>query len=197
VRTCLPSFIEYNLNLISLLSALSSTFSSSSPPPPHYVSNLLYFLDSITKFPTDSSDLHEFWTGAPPRPSPSSSAAPPNKKRKQEEPKPVDGSTGIFDSSSSSEDEDELRDKAKTKARVPDLLSLTAHRKVFQGAWLAVFPLLRDEAEVKRVLARLHRHIMPRMRKPALLMDWLADCCDRGNAFSVRRSGALFNQSAR
>lgn len=138
--------------------------------------------------PTSPHELNSFWTSTP-----LILKAPKlggGKKRKATSDEPVDdGSTGIFDSSSSeSEAEPEQKlSSSQTKKLLPSLLSLSAHKKVFQDCWMALLSLPGglDEAEAKRVLVILHRQVLPHLTEPRRLMDWLVDCADGGEFFCV------------
>lgn len=159
--------------------------------------------------PTVGSELNEWWAATPVIVKSALTAprlGPGAKKRKRDEAAAAaaadDGATGIFDSSSESEAEGEedlgaaaaakrLNAKQKRKA-LPPLLSLNAHRKVFQEAWLAQLTLRLDEGERKRILVILHRQVLPHMTDPKRFMDWLVDCADAGGTVGILALNGLF-----
>lgn len=139
--------------------------------------------------PTVASEVNEWWGPAPVASKLSTSAQSSKKKRKLNSTLAAsatvdDGSTGVFDSSSD-EDEDEASKAPKLSAKdrkrlLPPLLTLQAHRKVFQECWLALLGLPLDEGEAKRVLVILHRQVLPHMTDPKRTMDWLVDSTNSG-----------------
>lgn len=138
--------------------------------------------------PTVPSELNTWWCSTPLALKPTIKASG-NKKRKlsaSPSAQPVDdGATGIFDSSSSEGEYDEPVTSSKLNSRdskklLPPLLSLPAHRRAFQDAYLALLALPMSEAESKRVLSMLHRQVLPHMTDPRRLMDWLVDCIGQG-----------------
>jgi len=159
--------------------------------------------------PTVGSELNEWWAATPVIIKSAITTArlgPGTKKRKREELAAAaaadDGATGIFDSSSEDEaagEEDlgaaaaakRLNAKQKRKA-LPPLLSLNAHKKVFQEAWLALLTVRLDEAERKRILVILHRQVLPHMTDPKRFMDWLVDCTDAGGTVGILALNGLF-----
>ena len=98
-----------------------------------------------------------------------------------------DGSTGIFDSS---EEEEEVIHS--TSKKTPDLLSVTAHKRAFAAAWMACLPLLTREDQLKRVLAIVHQTILPHLPNPAMLLDFLVDCCSHGGTVALLALNGLF-----
>lgn len=161
-------------------SSSSKTATTTAPIPARLSANLITLLESLTTMPTSPSELNSFWCSTPlilKAPKPAAS-----KKRKAlDDPVANDGSTGVFDSSSESEAEPEQKlTSRETKKLVPALLSLSAHRKVFQECWLSVLGLPMEEGEAKRVLVILHRQVLPHMTDAKRLMDWLVDCADAG-----------------
>ena len=130
-----------------------------------------------------SKDINEFWIGKPSARKPQLQAnAKKRRKRIVGQPGPSDGSTGIFDSSS---DEDLKVDgdtvtHPKTKISLPNVLSIQAHQRAFEAAWLTLLPLLANDGDIKRVLVVIHRLVIPHLANPVILMDFLSDCCDLG-----------------
>lgn len=156
--------------------------------PPQLCANLITLLESLTTMPTVASELNTWWCSTPVVIKPTAKVNG-NKKRKLSASASTittdDGATGIFDSSSSEGEYDETTPSLKLNSRdskkmLPPLLSLPAHRRVFQDAYLALLALPMDEAESKRVLSMLHRQVLPHMTDPRRLMDWLVDCISQG-----------------
>ncbi|BGP15787.1 hypothetical protein JCM10213_005731 [Rhodosporidiobolus nylandii] len=185
-------FLKEAANILSSY-ARSSTSKTAPPPlPAHLIPNAITVLESLTTMPTASSELNEWFCATP-----SAKLAGGNsKKRKAEDDDPrADGSTGIFDSSSEEESEPETvkaLTSAQRKKSLPALLSLVAHRRAFQDAWLAILALPIREEDSKRVLVMLHRQVLPHMTEPRRLMDWLVDCADVGGTVGILALNGLF-----
>ncbi|GAA5849657.1 hypothetical protein JCM8547_000524 [Rhodosporidiobolus lusitaniae] len=187
----------------SLLSSYSRSSSKSAPPPPplpvHLIPNIISVVESLTTMPTSASELNEWFCATPTIKASSSSSNP--KKRKADDPR-ADGSTGVFDSSSSESESDNETIKSLTSAQrkksLPALLSLVAHRRVFQDCVLALLALRGiAEEDSKRVLIMLHRQVLPHMTEPRRLMDWLVDCADRGGTVGILALNGLFTLMAK
>ncbi|GAA5968774.1 hypothetical protein JCM11641_000727 [Rhodosporidiobolus odoratus] len=172
----------------------ASSRKASTPPAqihPHIISNTITLLESLNTMPTVASELNEWFCSTP---SAKSSLTNPKKRKLEDDPR-ADGSTGVFDSSSESEEEPDTVQQlsaAQRKKSLPVLLSLVAHRRVFQDCWLAILALPIQEAESKRVLIMLHRQVLPHMTEPRRLMDWLVDCADVGGTVGILALNGLF-----
>ncbi|GAA5885679.1 hypothetical protein JCM6882_007524 [Rhodosporidiobolus microsporus] len=181
-----------------LLSAYSRSPSSKIAPPPlpaHLIPNTISTLESLTTMPTSPSELNEFFCATPSAKSASSSNSKKRKASDIDDPR-ADGSTGIFDSSSDeAESEPETvkqLNSAQRKKSLPALLSLVAHRRVFQDCWLAILAMPIREEDSKRVLVMLHRQVLPHMTEPRRMMDWLVDCADVGGTVGILALNGLF-----
>ncbi|KAK4048383.1 Maturation and nuclear export of 40S ribosomal subunits interacting protein [Microbotryomycetes sp. JL221] len=166
-------------------------------------SNMIDYLSELATMPTVSSELNEWWCTKPVAlRATTSSNGHKGKKRKLaamalDAAQSQDGSTGVFDSSSSSsESEGESADlklsAKKAKKLLPPLLQLSAHRRVFQYAVLALLTLPFAESDAKKLLSMLHRQILPHMVDPKRLMDWLVDCADAGGSIAILALNGLF-----
>lgn len=188
--TTTSSFLDHS----ALCNESSPSLKSSVPAPPSLVPNLITLLESLITMPTHASELNSWWGSTPiVIKKATSSNGNSSKKRKlssMAKDDQHDGSTGVFDSSSSaSEGEyDAAPSSTKLSSRdakklLPPLLSLPAHKRVFQDAYLALLALptmASDESSQKRVLSMLHRQVLPHMTDPRRLMDWLVDCVGQG-----------------
>ncbi|KAJ8294950.1 hypothetical protein OF846_002016 [Rhodotorula toruloides] len=188
-------FLEQAAALLSTYSRAGKAASSSppSPLPPQLIPNTITVLESLTTMPTVQSEINE-WFCATPAAKVSTSSS---KKRKADEDDPrADGSTGIFDSSSSeSEAEPDMVKQLNSQQRkknLPKLLSLVAHRRVFQDCWFALLSLPIREEDSKRVLIMLHRQVLPHLTEPKRLEDWLVDCADKGGTVGILAMNGLF-----
>ncbi|GAA5830762.1 hypothetical protein JCM11251_001065 [Rhodosporidiobolus azoricus] len=185
-------YLKEAATILSSYSRSSSSKIAPSPLPAHLISNAISTLETLTTMPTSPSELNEFFCATPSAKSPSTS-----KKRKAEDDDPrADGSTGIFDSSSDEAESDpetvKQLNSAQRKKSLPALLSLVAHRRVFQDCWLAILTLPIREEDSKRVLIMLHRQVLPHMTEPRRLMDWLVDCADVGGTVGILALNGLF-----
>jgi U3 small nucleolar RNA-associated protein 19 len=159
----------------------------------HSAGNLLSLLELITSMPSEPSHLNRFLTTSPEKLAKlQSSGTKRGKKRKRKDAadsKPADNSTGIFDASS---EEEEVPAEQNTGGKLHDLLSVKAHRRVFQQCWMALFPLLKTEDQIKRVLLIMHQSIVPHMQNPASMMDFLSDCCRHGGTIALLALNGLY-----
>lgn len=69
---------------------------------------------------------------------------------------------------------------SKKKAALRDYQTPVAMQKAFQAAWQALLPQLKNEDQVKRVLAVFHKLVLPNLPKPNLFLDFMVYCCDMG-----------------
>lgn len=81
----------------------------------------------------------------------------------------------------------------QTPAPKNTLLSLQAHRKQAEAAWLAIFRCPLSKERRKAILATLTDTIVPWFTKPERLMDFLTDCYDQGGATSLLALSGLFH----
>ena len=137
--------------------------------------------------PTVADDLNTFWLA---KPAPTLRKARVKPTASTDKPAPAE--RGIFDDSSDDDTAAAAADAAQSKMHTPGVVSVAAHRKAFQAAWLAVLPRLREERELKRVLVVLHRLVLPHLPEPVVLMDFLADCCDHGGTVALLALNGLF-----
>ena len=147
---------------------------------------MLAILEALEGMPTVADDLNTFWTA---KPAPTLRKAKVKPTAATDKPAPVE--RGIFDDSSDDDAAAPVAD-GRSKMHTPGVVSVAAHRKAFQAAWLATLPHLREERELKRVLVVLHRLVLPHLPEPAVLMDFLADCCDHGGTIALLALNGLF-----
>lgn len=175
----------FSRSLVRIYKPIAAVASAPPPLPTFLAVNLLSTLETITTMPTTSSEINEWWCSTPVALKPTSSNSSSSKKRKlpSSASKVDDGSTGVFDSSSEEEEEEETKLSSKDSRRLlPDILRLTAHKKVFQECWLSLLRLPLEESEAKRILVILHRQVLPHLTSPTMLMDWLVDSIDSGES---------------
>lgn len=70
--------------------------------------------------------------------------------------------------------------KKKQKSDIRDYQTPLMMQKAFQSAWQALLPKLRNEDQVKRVLAVFHRLVLPNLPKPNMFLDFMVYCCNMG-----------------
>ncbi|KAK3051503.1 hypothetical protein LTS18_012422, partial [Coniosporium uncinatum] len=73
------------------------------------------------------------------------------------------------------------------------LMSLSAHKKVAESAWLALLRTSLDKDQRKTVLRVMTDRIVPWFNRPELLMDFLTDSYDLGGATSLLALSGLFH----
>ena len=152
--------------------------------------NVFAILDSIRTFPTDSSEIDEFWTVNPTKYEP---------KPEKEQGDDLLGDEGLL--SNSEEEEEEVVQptvpsgrgvKKQRKQRKHPLLQLRIHRRGFSECWLKLLKLPLNEEMYKKVLLILHKRILPHLSEPKLLMDFLTDSYNVGGAVSLLALNGLF-----
>jgi U3 small nucleolar RNA-associated protein 19 len=75
-----------------------------------------------------------------------------------------------------------VKERRASKVPIHEALhSVKAHRVQFTYAWLSLLRYIKNSPQLSsRVLAILHRAIMPHLTRPVLLMDWIVACVDFG-----------------
>ncbi|XP_077996175.1 nucleolar complex protein 4 homolog B-like [Glandiceps talaboti] len=66
------------------------------------------------------------------------------------------------------------------------------HKRVFDNAWLAFLQLPLPTSIYKKVLLIMHEHVIPHMRSPLLLIDFLTVSYNIGGAISLLALNGLF-----
>ena len=76
----------------------------------------------------------------------------------------------------------EVKERRASKVPIHEALhSVKAHRVQFTYAWLSLLRYIKNSPQLSsRVLAILHRSVMPHLTRPVLLMDWIVACVDFG-----------------
>lgn len=189
-------------------STLLSTYSKSEHL--NVSENLLSFLERLTTFPTDSSELNSWLVeelGArPPKAKVSNDDDDDDVDETEQPEKTTDG------------DEDDWRkffeDEVTTEPKSADpkrpsvrlhkltihqsLHSLASHKAMFTRTWLALLPLLsvgsdeQSKASTTRALNVMHRGVMPHLTRAVLVMDWVANCVDYGGTVGLLALNGLF-----
>jgi len=192
VTLCFPS--------LASLSRVFSTFISKYPVDthPHVTENFLSILERLKKFPSERSDIKEWWIsqlGRKPAPLKYSKGSLTN-EGEEEDPEIPEGDE---DDWRKFFDEPEPTDESKKISPNPrlhrmtvhqSLHSLQSHRAVFSRAWMTLLPRLSRSGDIEatkalaaRVLNVMHGGVMPRLTRPVLIMDWIGSCVDYGACF--------------
>lgn len=163
---------------------------------------MLTLLEQLQAFPSEVSELNEWWVSELGSKPPSAKASKGPQGSTEEEEVEEDEPAG---------DEDDWRkffdeptpSSGKAKSAGPSarlhkmtvhqsLHSLASHRAVFSRAWLALLPRLSEvakgDAEKRNALAVkalnvMHRGVMPHLTRPVMIMDWIGSCVDYGMFF--------------
>ncbi len=88
----------------------------------------------------------------------------------------------------------EVKERRASKVPIHEALhSVKAHRVQFTYAWLSLLRYIKNSPQLSsRVLAILHRSVMPHLTRPVLLMDWIVACVDFGkHRFDIYRICSL------
>ena len=174
-----------------------STFVSKYPANthPHVAENFLSILERLKRFPSERTDITEWWIsdlGKKPASLKSSGGSHADEGEEEDTQVPE----GDEDDWRKFFDEPEPTDKSKKpgpnqrlhKMTVHQSLhSLQSHRAVFSRAWMTLLPRLSRSGDIEatktlatRVLNVMHGGVMPRLTRPVLIMDWIGSCVDYG-----------------
>ncbi|KAG7090557.1 hypothetical protein E1B28_009665 [Marasmius oreades] len=182
---------------------------------PYASQNLLSFLEKLTTFPTDSSELNAWWVeemGKAPAKTKRQKKAGDESDEEEDEPlaendeNDEDDWRKFFDEPDKGKDKDsKAKLKTKSEGRVhtlnihQSLHSLPSHRAVFTRAWLALLPKLSIPGDpegtkclVLRALNVMHRGVLPHLTRPVLVMDWIGVCVDYGGVAGLLALNGLY-----
>jgi U3 small nucleolar RNA-associated protein 19 len=162
---------------------------------PHVAQNFLSVLERLKLFPSERSDIREWWIlelGKKPVPLKFQKYSLGNEKDLEDPEGDEDDWRKFFD-------EPEPTGKSKETGPNPrlhkmtvhqSLHSLQSHRAVFSRAWMTLLPRLSRSGDIEatktlaaRVLNVMHGGVMPRLTRPVLIMDWIGSCVDYGMRF--------------
>ncbi|KAI9253653.1 hypothetical protein EDC94DRAFT_636517 [Helicostylum pulchrum] len=151
--------------------------------------NVFSILESIRTFPTEASEIDEFWTVNPRK-----YETKPQKSKTDD----LLGDEGLL-SDSDIEEEDTTQNnntgkqqQKKYKKRKHPLLQLGIHQRGFSDCWVTMLKLPLTEEMYKKILLILHKRILPHMYEPKLLMDFLTESYNIGGAVSLLALNGLF-----
>ncbi|EJF62521.1 CBF-domain-containing protein [Dichomitus squalens LYAD-421 SS1] len=171
---------------------------------PQLAGNLLSILERLTTFPTEPSELNQWWVEE-------LGSKPPSLQKIGE-----DNDEADLPEETGEDHEDDWRKFFDEPAAKPldgkkasvgrvhtltlhqSLHSLAAHRAVFTKTWLALLPRLSlgslesRKAFSLRVLNVLHRGVIPHLTRPILIMDWVSSSVDHGGTIGLLALNALF-----
>lgn len=219
VRTFVMSSSQSHFLDHILCPSVYRTILSNNPTHPHAASNLLSFLEKLTTFPTDSSELNAWWVeelGAKPKPPKKPSKVADDEDEDEDEVPKDEGENGEDEEDDWRKffDEDQSKssntDQPKTTSKPHRLHTLTlhqslhalpSHRAVFTRCWLSL--LLRislaDAASPNhkkelssRALSVMHVTVLPHLTRAILVMDWVAACVDYGGNVGLLALNGLF-----
>ncbi|KAG9297308.1 hypothetical protein G9A89_001997 [Geosiphon pyriformis] len=142
--------------------------------------NTFEILDSLRTMPTEESEIDKFWT-----------AHPLSALTKQSE-----AADDLYDQQNHdnvSKKEGKIPKKSSTNHhRLPILLQLNEHKRVFSECWLAVLNLPMTTDSYKKILLIMHKKIIPHMLNPPLLLDFLTESYNAGGVVSILALNGLF-----
>ncbi|CAG8436646.1 6373_t:CDS:10 [Ambispora gerdemannii] len=76
--------------------------------------------------------------------------------------------------------------------KLPIILRLQEHKRVFSECWLSLLKLPMTLDSYKKILLIMHKKIIPHMLQPPLLMDFLTDSYNAGGVVSILALNGLF-----
>ncbi|CAL1714795.1 unnamed protein product [Somion occarium] len=187
--------------------SLLATYSKSEYPD--VPDNLLSFLERLTTFPTDSSELNSWLVeelGTRPPKAKTSSESDDEDENADRPEKTADAEEDDWRKFFEDEvvTEPKSSDPKKPSVRLHKLTvhqslhSLSSHKAMFTRTWLTLLPLLsvgsseNSKALAARALNVMHGGVMPHLTRPVLVMDWIASCVDYGGTVGLLALNALF-----
>lgn len=148
-------------------------------PPQSLLEITLWTLERLTQVPSLQSDIHSFFL--------LDFAHKPtelhNEDVDMDDPIEETDWRAYFDEPDPSKaGPTEVKERRPSKVPIHEALhSVKAHRVQFTSAWLSFLRYIRNSPQFSsRVLAILHRNVMPHLTRPVLLMDWIVACVDFG-----------------
>ncbi|KAI8138044.1 CBF/Mak21 family-domain-containing protein [Fennellomyces sp. T-0311] len=160
----------------------------SKPEMQRLAKNVFSIIEPITSMPTETAEIDEFFIEFPQIKA--AIAATKKNDGNDDESAMVLGDSGLV----SDEDEDESpeRQTKKMEKKKAPVLQLDQHKRVFQMCWIALLKLPLSEEIYKKTLLMLHRRILPHLKEPRFLMDFLTDSYNVGGAISLLALNGLF-----
>jgi len=128
--------------------------------------------------PSRQKDIHSFFL-----PHFAHKTSTPSEDVDMDDPIEEDDWRAYFDESDLSKSgPSEVKERRTSKVPIHEALhSVKAHRVQFTYAWLSFLQYIKNSPQLSfRVLAMLHRAVMPHLTRPVLLMDWIVACVDFG-----------------
>ncbi|KAI9271603.1 CBF/Mak21 family-domain-containing protein [Phascolomyces articulosus] len=153
--------------------------------------NVFSMVEVIYSMPTEPSELDEFFIELPEI---KKAMALKNKNgggEEEDEDSMLLGDEGLVSEEEEEEDTKEKVSKKKDRKKTP-VLQLDHHRRAFQSCWIALLKLPLTEEIYKKTLLILHKRILPHLREPRFLMDFLTDSYNVGGSVSLLALNGLF-----
>ncbi|RHZ61656.1 hypothetical protein Glove_346g70 [Diversispora epigaea] len=171
--------------------------------------NTLSILEGLRKIPTSPSEINNFWTD---HPAPELSKKQDANANDTKDLDDMDDASDIelydifFEDGDFNMEEKDKKEKKGIKGnkdsshnnnniaenKLPILLQLSYHRRVFSDCWLALLKLPMTQELYKKVLLIMHKKIIPYMSQPIMLMDFLTESYNAGGAISILALNGLF-----
>lgn len=164
---------------IGTLTITSYLLQERQDPPQSLLEATLWTLERLTQVPSRQKDIHSFFL---------TNFAHKTTTAHSEDvdmDDPIEGDDWrvYFDEPDSSRaGTSEMKERRASKVPIHEALhSVKAHRVQFTYAWLSLLRFIKNSPLLSsRVLAILHRAVMPHLTRPVLLMDWIVACVDFG-----------------
>ncbi|KAF0509118.1 CBF-domain-containing protein [Gigaspora margarita] len=143
--------------------------------------NTFSILENLRSMPTDASEIKDFWIGHPTPEIVNKQTSGNN----EEEFKDISDEDGGHDMN-------DKKSHTKSQDKIPPILQLSSHRRVFSDCWLALLKLPMKQESYKKILLIMHKKIIPHMLQPTMLMDYLTESYNAGGAISLLALNGLF-----
>ena len=147
-------------------------------PPQSLLETVLWTLERLAQVPSRQKDIHSFFL-----PNFAHKTSMHVEDADMDDPIEEDDWRAYFDDLDSPKaGPSEVKERRASKVPIHEALhSVKAHRVQFTYAWLSFLQYIKSSPQLSsRVLAMLHRGVMPHLTRPVLLMDWIVACVDFG-----------------
>ena len=147
-------------------------------PPQSLLETVLWTLERLAQVPSHQKDIHSFFL-----PNFAHKTSMHVEDADMDDPIEEDDWRAYFDDLDSPKaGPSEVKERRASKVPIHEALhSVKAHRVQFTYAWLSFLQYIKSSPQLSsRVLAMLHRGVMPHLTRPVLLMDWIVACVDFG-----------------
>jgi len=166
-------------SLTGTLTTISYLLQEGQDPPQSLLEAVLWTLERLAQVPSRQDDINSFFLPIFAH----KTGTLHSEGVDMDDPTEEDDWRAYFDEPDSSKvGPSEVKQRRPSKVPIHEALhSVKAYRVQFTYAWLSLLRYTKNSPQLSsRVLAILHRAVMPHLTRPVLLMDWIVACVDFG-----------------